>query len=95
MGPSLILSAAGYARMTQAALDSLLDERLISGWLDNVELQNLNIGIGNPLGGVNWVQTSATLQFTPWGMYSDGARRALFNSNFAGSSGTWASSNPT
>jgi hypothetical protein len=96
MGPSLP-TAAGYARMTEmaeAAIDSLSGVSLNSGWLDNIELTNIDIGVGNPLASVNHVATSATLQFTPFGLYSDGVARALYNSNLAGSSGTWTSSNP-
>jgi hypothetical protein len=34
------------------------------------------------------------LQFVANGAYSDGSTRTLTNTNFAGSSGTWTSSNP-
>jgi hypothetical protein len=97
MSPSLIPSAAGYARMTQMAetvIDSLSSVTLDSGWLDNIELSNIDIGVGNPLANVKRVGTSATLQFTPTGAYNNGVTRALYNSNFYGSSGTWTSSNP-
>jgi acyl-CoA thioesterase I len=96
MGPALP-TAAGYERMTEmaeAAIDSLSGVNLDSGSLDNIELTNIDIGVGNPLASVSSVATSATLQFTPWGMYSNGVARALYNSNVAGSSGTWTSSNP-
>jgi acyl-CoA thioesterase-1 len=97
MDPSLIPSAAGYARMTQmaeAVVDSLSGVKLKSGWLNNVEATNSDIGVSKVLANVNQVFTSAVLQFTPWGLYSNGVTRALYNSNFAGSSGAWTSSNP-
>jgi hypothetical protein len=97
MGASLIPSAAGYARMTEmaeATIDSLSGVKLESGWLNNVEATSIDIAVSNPMANVNRVATSAVLQFTPWGTYSNGVRRPLYNSNLAGSSGTWTSSDP-
>jgi Bacterial Ig-like domain (group 2) len=97
MGPSQIPTAAGYARMTamaQATIASLSGAKLNSGWLGNVEPADADIGVSYNTAGVNRVFTSATLQFTPTGVYSDGVTRALYNTNFAGSSGTWTSSDP-
>ena len=97
MGPSQIPTAAGYARMTamaEATIASFSGARLTSGWLGNVEPANADIGVSYNTAGVNRVFTSATLQFTPTGAYSDGIARALYNTTFAGSSGTWTSSDP-
>ncbi len=97
MGPSQIPTAAGYARMTamaEATIASLSGAKLISGKLGNVEPADANIGVSYNTPDVNRVFTSATVQFTPSGVYSDGVTRALYSTNFAGSSGTWSSSDP-
>jgi len=44
---------------------------------------------------VNTVGPGYQLQFTPYGWYSNGLLEPFVNSTYAGSSGTWASSNPT
>jgi Bacterial Ig-like domain (group 2) len=97
MGPSQIPTAAGYARMTamaEATIASLSGAKLISGKLSNIEPADANIGVSYNTPDVNRVFTSATLQFMPTGAYSDGVTRPLYNTNFAGTSGTWTSSDP-
>jgi hypothetical protein len=66
------------------------------GRLQNVDLEFGAIpdDSGPPLTNQNSVIPGVTLQFMPWGLYSDGVSRALLSSNFAGSSGIWTSSNP-
>ena len=93
-----IPTAAGYALMTQLAENAIatMGLTLKSGWLQDIDF-GMGVGVDDnvPLFNQNTVFPGMTLQFTPWGLYSDGVSRPLLNSNFAGSSGTWTSSNPT
>jgi hypothetical protein len=43
---------------------------------------------------VNTVSPPAVVQFTQIGLYSDGSKHPLLNTNVQGSTGTWTSSNP-
>ena len=88
-------SAAGYALMTQMAGATIntLNAKLSGGYLQDIEQSNDNEDSG-PTRNVNTVFPGAVVQFTPYGYYSNGLLEPFINSNFAGSSGTWASSNP-
>jgi acyl-CoA thioesterase I len=93
---------AGYALMTQMAEVAILNtlgQTPGGGYLQNIELsdQPLNVAIPPaPLqSNVNTVGPGYQLQFTPYGWYSNGLVEPFVNSTYAGSSGTWASSNPT
>jgi hypothetical protein len=92
-------SAAGYALMTQMAENAIatMNLTLKSGYLQNVLLPSTQIGEGGTriqTPNVNGVGPNMFIQFTPRGFYSNGSVHPLLNSTFAGSSGTWASSNP-
>jgi hypothetical protein len=97
--PAPLPTAAGYALMTQMAENTIaaMSLTLKSGYLQDVDF---SFGVGGATGNVpsfnqNVASPAVTFQFTPWGLYSDGVTRPLFNSNFAGASGTWTSSNPS
>jgi hypothetical protein len=93
----LIPSPASYSLMTQMAEAAIntLNLTLKSGWLQDVELPNANLGVGPAaVPNVNTVGTANLVQFTPIGVYSDGSQHPLLNSTINGSSGTWTSSNP-
>jgi len=94
-GPGLYPTVAGYALMTQMAEVanlSTLGQTPGGGYLQNIEpseqeaqpsLTNVNSGVpGN------------VFQFTPYGWYNNGLVEPFVNNTFAGSNGTWASSNP-
>jgi lysophospholipase L1-like esterase len=87
--------ASGYALMTQMAEATIntLNAKLAGGYLQNIEQANTNEDNG-PTSNVNTVYPGAVIQFTPYGYYSNGLLEQFLNSNFAGSTGTWASSNP-
>jgi hypothetical protein len=92
-------STAGYALMTQMAENAIatMNLALKSGYLQNVLLPSTQTGEGGTriqTPNVNSVGSDTFIQFTPQGLYSDGSVHPLLNSTFAGSSGTWASSNP-
>jgi hypothetical protein len=98
----VVPSATGYAVMTQmaeTAIAGLTNPSLTlkGGYLQDVQLPDDNIGSG-PSGNVNTnsVLTSAAIQFTPYGTFSDGSLHALNNTNAQGVNplGTWSSSNP-
>jgi hypothetical protein len=88
-------TVAGYAVMTQMAEDAIatMSLTLKRGGLQNVQVlpfdtqqpQQVNVNGGVP---------GVAVQFTPYGLYSDGSTRAPRNSTFGGSTGTWTSSNP-
>jgi hypothetical protein len=92
---ALTPTAAGYVLMTQMAQDTVAT---VSGvTLKSGHLQNIDISMDNygsfPTNENN-VIVGTVLQFVANGVYSDGKTRTLTNTNFAGSSGTWTSSNP-
>jgi hypothetical protein len=89
-------TTAGYALMTQMATEALATINLTikSGYLQNVEADNENGGGYGYQPNVNSVASNQVVQFTPQALYSDGVVRPILNSSFAGSSGTWTSSNP-
>jgi GDSL-like Lipase/Acylhydrolase family len=92
-------TADGYALMTQMvenAIATTMGATLKSGYLQNVDF-GMGIGVNSnvPYFNQNSVVPGMSLQFTPWGTYSDNVTRPLLNSNFAGSSGTWTSNNPS
>jgi hypothetical protein len=87
---------AGYELMTQmaGAVINTLNLKLTGGYLQNVQQANaqtdspqiVNSNSGGP---------EAVYQFTPYGAFAGLATAQPFlNANFAGSTGTWASSNP-
>jgi hypothetical protein len=94
-----IPTADGYALMTQMvenAIATATGATLQSGYLQNVDF-GMGIGVDSnvPSFNQNSVVPGMSLQFTPWGAYSDGVTRPLLNTNFVGSSGTWTSNNPS
>jgi hypothetical protein len=92
-------TAAGYALMTQLAQNTIATVSgvtLKSGHLQNIDISTYGDGwFGEPFPtNENHALVGTILQFVPYGVYSDGSARTLTNTNFAGSSGTWTSSNP-
>jgi lysophospholipase L1-like esterase len=88
----------GYALMTQMAEATIntLGLTLQGGYLQNV-LQAALLGPNGPNGpkpNVTNVSPQAVIQFTPYGQYEGGLVKPLINSTYAGSTGTWESSNP-
>jgi lysophospholipase L1-like esterase len=98
--PALPLpTTAGYALMTQMvqnAIATTTGAKLKSGYLQDISFgEGLTPNSDPPLFNQNKVNAGNTLQFTPYGGYSDGATRPIYNSNYnTGASGTWTSSNP-
>jgi hypothetical protein len=94
--PAPLPTAAGYALMTQmaqGAIASVTGASLTSGYLQDVGFEASTVPI--PVLNENTVNPGSTIQFTPYGTYSDGATRPILNSNYmTGSSGTWMSNNP-
>jgi hypothetical protein len=100
-GPSNALSdavpsTAGYALMTQMAEATIntLSTTLEGGYLQDVELPIQANSSGTQPVNVNTVDPGTVIQFTPYGYYANGLLEPFLNSNFAGATGTWASSNP-
>lgn len=91
----LIPSATGYTVMTRMAEATIktMNLTLKEGWLQNVQQFNGNEDSG-ATPDVNTVQPGAVLQFAPTGLYSDGSRQVLLNTNLQGSNGAWTSSDP-
>ena len=90
-------TAAGYALMTQmaAAVINTLNLKLTGGYLQDVEQENARAGVEQPVVNGNTVGSQVAIQFTPYGVYSGlAAAQPMLNSNYAGATGTWASSNP-
>jgi hypothetical protein len=93
-------TVAGYALMTKMAeaVINTLGQTPGGGYLQNIELSNNPLNIAAPssplLTNVNTVSPGFVLQFTPYGSYNHGLLEPLINSNYVGSSGTWASNNP-
>ena len=91
---------AGFALMTIMAEATIntLGQIPGGGYLQNIELSNHPLNISAPssplLSNVNTVDPGFVLQFTPYGWYKDGLVEPFINSNYVGSTGTWASSNP-
>jgi acyl-CoA thioesterase I len=97
----LVPNVAGYALMTQMAEVAILNtlgQTPGGGYLQNIEQSNNNLNISAPssplLTNVNTVGPGFVLQFTPYGWYNNGLLEPFVNSNYVGSTGTWASSNP-
>jgi lysophospholipase L1-like esterase len=86
----------GYALMTQMAEATIntLGVPLRGGYLQNELQANYRDGPTKPKANVTNVYWNDTIQFTPYGQYSNGITEPLINSTYAGSTGTWASSNP-
>jgi len=80
--------------MTQIAQTAIanLTAKLKSGYLQDMTLVTPDNPY--PYANQNSVSTGQILQFTPVGQYSDGSTHPQLNSSFAGTSGTWTSSNP-
>jgi hypothetical protein len=95
IGTALIPSATGYALMTQMAEAAIntIHATVERGYLQNIQQANDNEDNG-PTFNVDTVNVGAVVQFTPRALYSNGSVQPILNSNFAGSSGTWTSSNP-
>jgi hypothetical protein len=87
---------AGYALMTQmaeVAILGTLGQVPAGGYLQNLTMTNANSSGLYP--NVNSITTGYSLQFTPYGWYNNNPLVAPFvNGTFAGSTGTWTSSNP-
>jgi acyl-CoA thioesterase I len=96
----LVPNVAGYALMTEMAeaLINTLGQTPGGGYLQNIELSNNSLNSAAPssplLTNVNTVSPGFILQFTPYGWYNNGLVEPFINSNYVGSSGTWASTNP-
>jgi hypothetical protein len=89
----------GYALMTQMAEATIntLGLTLQGGYLQNelqVAFDQETYNVTSPKPNVNNVPLDAVIQFTPYGQYEGGLVEPLINSNYAGSTGTWASSDP-
>jgi lysophospholipase L1-like esterase len=95
IGSALTPSATGYALMTQMAEAAIntIHATVERGYLQNIQQANDNEDNG-PTPDVDTVSVGAVVQFTPQALYSNGSVQPILNSNFVGSSGTWASSNP-
>jgi acyl-CoA thioesterase-1 len=101
MGASIPVSisiptVAGYALMTQMAEVAILNtlgQTPGGGYLQNVEPSE-NEAVIAPLTNVNSGVPGNVFQFTPYGWYNNGLVEPFVNNTFAGSNGTWASSNP-
>ncbi len=93
-------NVAGYALMTQMAeaVINTWGQTPGGGYLQDVELSNTPLNVSAPSSpleaNVNTVSPGFVLQFTPYGWYNNGLVEPFNNSNYTGSSGTWASSNP-
>lgn len=86
-----IPNAAGYAVMTELAATAIASLNGVkSGYLNNTSYVP-NMGIAS---NVNIALIGQTIQFIPYGLFSDGKVRQLNNTNFLGSNGTWTTSNP-
>jgi acyl-CoA thioesterase I len=96
----LVPNVAGYALMTEMAeaVINTWGQTPGGGYLQNIELSNHPLNIAAPSSplqaNVNTVSPGFVLQFTPYGWYNNGLVEPFINSNYVGSSGTWASSNP-
>jgi len=95
IGNTLIPSATGYALMTQMAETAIstMNVSVERGYLQNIQQANDNED-NAPTPNVNTVNVGAVIQFTPQALYSNGSVHPMLNSNFAGSSGAWTTSNP-
>jgi hypothetical protein len=89
-------SPYGYALMTEMAEATINtpNAKLTGGYLQDIEQGIPNETSNGPAPNVNTVYPGAVIQFTPYGIYSNGLVEPLLNSNVAGSTGTWTSSNP-
>jgi hypothetical protein len=92
------ITSAGYALMTQMAQNTIATmsgAQLRSGYLQDMFLfMGVGVNAFSPTANVNIVNPGNTVQFTPYGTYSDGVTRPMLNSDITGASGTWTSSNP-
>jgi lysophospholipase L1-like esterase len=91
--PGVAPTAAGYALMTQMAqaVINTVGMKLQGGYLQNVEQATATVAA---TANVNTVGPNAVVQFTPDGYYAGSLVEPFVNDNYAGSNGTWASSNP-
>jgi hypothetical protein len=82
-------------QMAEATINTF-NLKLEGGFLQNVMQPNDNEegSSTTPPSNVNGVGPAAVVQFTPVGHYNNGLLEPITNTNFAGSNGTWASSNP-
>jgi GDSL-like Lipase/Acylhydrolase family/Bacterial Ig-like domain (group 2) len=92
-----IITPAGYALMTQMATAAIgpVGATLEGGYLQDLQTFP-TYGYGGPSNPVNLntVTPGTAVQFTPYGYYNNGLVEPFTNTNFNGSSGTWASTNP-
>lgn len=96
--PSLpTLTSAGYDLITDMAETQIGltagTFRLLRGYLNDVTLEDLEdaqSSLNN-----NTVVDASTIQFTPYGEFSDGKTRIINNADQYGHVGTWTSSSPT
>jgi hypothetical protein len=85
----------GYMQDLMQQAEQTIGSTIKFGWLSDQQV--LQPGVppgGQPLNNVNTVTSGATVQFTPVATYSNGVEELLMNTNFAGQSGLWTSSNP-
>lgn len=85
-------TAAGYALMAQMAqaVIGTMNMKVQGGYLQNV----LQAAGGVATANVNTVGPNAVVQFTPEGYYAGSLVEPFVNDSYAGSNGTWVSSNP-
>jgi Bacterial Ig-like domain (group 2) len=94
----LIPSAVGYTGFMAPLAEetiTIYGQTIKYGWLSDQQTFTPGVAGGGPVTpNVNTVTSGAVLQFTPIATYSSGQEEPLTNTNFAGQSGTWTSSNP-
>jgi hypothetical protein len=94
--PAYAPTPAGYLLMTQmaAAVINTLNLKLTGGYLQNVQQANAEADAPSTV-NQNTGTAEGVWQFTPYGVYSGlAAAQPMLNSNYAGATGTWASSDP-
>jgi hypothetical protein len=91
----LIPTVDGFSLMTEMAEASIntLHAKLLGGYLTNSQKISLPNSVVVYL-NVKTVAPTANVQFIPYGIFSNGRTEPLINTNYAGTNGTWASSNP-
>jgi hypothetical protein len=94
----LIPNAAGYTGYMQDLMqfeEQIIGSTIQYGWLSDQQTFTPGVANGGPIiNNVNTVKSGTTVQFTPVATYTNGVQELLTNTNFAGQSGIWTSSNP-
>jgi hypothetical protein len=91
----LIPTVSGFSLMTEMAEATIktLDAKLLGGYLTNSQRISLPYSMMVYF-NVKTVAPTANVQFIPYGIFSNGRTEPLINTSYAGTNGTWASSNP-